>query len=200
MLELASQVLKYTAKFGKNGLASSPLESQFTLVLPTYKVAEACQVYLRKVGSVHSQIILFKFSGQVTLVQGHIPPDDRLDRQLYAVTYPEAFYSDAKAFWQHTGAGISTRCAVYWLQHAPFLDNKKFAQGTPAQLPFEEGYRSMCLIRKRIADSLSSSFLPIKVEDVMLYPTGMSAISNTSLAVRTLHDRRSGLHRVAVFG
>ncbi|OKL61713.1 hypothetical protein UA08_02331 [Talaromyces atroroseus] len=178
--------------------SSGPLPShlQLGLLLPTYRTAIACLTYFHGVGSTDSEIILYTFTGDIVNVkEEYIPSEEAPDRQLYAVTYPETFASQGKAFWQHTGAGISSRCAVYWLEHAPFLKNKKFAQGTPAELPLEDGNRSAIMIRERIANSLSS-----QVEDVTLYPTGMSAISNTSLAVRSLHSGENGLHRVAIFG
>jgi cystathionine gamma-synthase len=204
VLDLASQVLAYTKatalKSGNNELSassvSSPLHSQLALLLPTYRSANACHAYFHKVGSTDSEIIHFTFSGETTVLQEeYVPSDETPDRQLYAVTYAETFASEGKAFWQHTGAGISSRCAVYWLEHAPFLENKIFPQGAPVELPLEEGNSSALMIRERIANSLSS-----QVEDVTLYPTGMSAISNISLAVRSLYDRKDGLHRVAVFG
>jgi hypothetical protein len=194
VLELAAHILKRAE-------LSSP-EPQLAILTPAYRAAESCRSYFAKVGIADSKIICVRLSGDIAVVKdGQIPSDDTPDKQLYAVTYPESRAPEGKAFWQHTGAGITTRTAVYWLEHAPFLENRQvYAEMSPAKLPLEEGDEAVITIRERIADTVSSPSFLVRVDDVTLYPTGMSAISNTSLAIRSLFDRQDGIHRVAVFG
>lgn len=194
VLELAAKILK------RSELTFS--EPQLAILAPAYRAAESCRSYFAKVGIPDSKILSVRFSGEITLAEdGNIPLDSTPDKKLYAVTYPESRAPEGKAFWQHTGAGISTRTAVYWLEHAPFLENRQvYAEKSPAKLPYEESDQAVMKIRERIADSVSSPSLPVHVDDVILYPTGMSAISNTSLSIRSLFDRHDDIHRVAVFG
>lgn len=193
-MELATQILKRTDL--------TFTEPQLAILTPAYRAAESCRSYFAKVGIADRKILCVRFSGEITVVDdGNVPSDETPDKQLYAVTYPESRAPDGKAFWQHTGAGITTRTAVYWLEHAPFLENRQvYAQRSPAKLSYEEGDKAVITIRKRIADSVSSPSLHVHVDDVTLFPTGMSAISNTSLSIRSLFDRPNGIHRVAVFG
>lgn len=194
VLDLAAEILKHTA--------ISFSEPQLAILTAAYRAAESCRTYFAKVGISDSRIICVRFSGEITVVEkGYIPLDNTPDKQIYAVTYPESRAPEGKAFWQHTGAGITTRTAVYWLEHAPFLENRQvYAEKCPAVLPLEDGDEAMITIRQRIADSVSSPSLTISVDNVTLYPTGMSAISNTSLSIRNLYHRPDGIHRVAVFG
>ncbi|RAO73540.1 uncharacterized protein BHQ10_009552 [Talaromyces amestolkiae] len=194
VLELAAEILKRTE--------ISFAEPQLAILTPAYRAAESCRSYFAKVGIPDSQIICVRISGEITVVKdGNVPLDSTPDRQLYAVTYPESRAPEGKAFWQHTGAGITTRTAVHWLEHAPFLQNRQvYAEKSPAKLPYEEGDKATVTIRERIAVSVSSPSLTVHVDDVTLYPTGMSAISNTSLSIRSLFNRPDGIHRVAVFG
>ncbi|EED15893.1 cystathionine beta-lyase, putative [Talaromyces stipitatus ATCC 10500] len=198
VLELATRVLERT---------QIPFtEPQFAILTATYRAAECCRSYFAKVGNHDSQVICFRFSGEITVLKeggggGNIPSDDTPDKQLYAITYPERWASEGKAFWQHTGSGITSRCAVYWLEHAPFLENRQiYTEKTPANLPLEEGNKAVISMRQRIAESVSSQSLLVQIDDVTLYPAGMSAISNISLSIRSLFDRQDGIHRVAVFG
>ncbi|KAE8550204.1 hypothetical protein EYB25_006425 [Talaromyces marneffei] len=194
VLELAAKILKH---------ANLPFsEPQLIILTPSYRAAESCRRFFAKVGIPNSQIICVQFSGEITVVKEEdVASDSTPDKQLYAVTYPESRASEGKAFWQHTGAGVSVRTTVYWLEHAPFLENRQiFAEQSPTRLPLEDGDKAVIMLRERISESVSTSSLLIRVDDVTCYPTGMSAISNTSLAIRSLFDRQDGIHRVAVFG
>lgn len=198
MLELATQVLDRT-----NVSFSEP---QLALITPTYRTAEYCHAYFAKVGIQDSRIICFRFDGHISMLTSTDIPDDDDDddaphKQLYAITYPESRASEGKSFWQHTGAGISSRCAVYWLEHSPLLKNRQiYEDKTPETLPLADGDKAVVLIRERIARIVSAPSLAVDVSDITLYPTGMSAISNTTLAIRSLFDRKDDVHKVAVFG
>jgi cystathionine gamma-synthase len=45
--------------------------------------------------------------------------DPRID-DIIVVSYPDNLCLEAKAFWQHTGFGISSRQATQWAQTGPF--------------------------------------------------------------------------------
>ncbi|KAK1752866.1 putative cystathionine gamma-synthase [Echria macrotheca] len=105
---------------------------------------------------------------------------------IYLVCCPADLFAVAKAFWQHTGFGISSRRAAMWLQNAPFLDGVWVQQSTlPKALdPLVLGSRwdfANAELRNRICEGRTA-----KPEDVFLYATGMSAITEVGAAIQEL--------------
>lgn len=116
--------------------------------------------------------------------------------EIYAVVYPQGLAVEAKAFWQHTGFGISSRRATYWLENAPFLNHA--SKSCTGHLPDEEASESKLEVQKRIADLFSTDTNTLDVDDVFLYPSGMSSISHTADTIR--HLNTNGKATVAIFG
>ncbi|KAL3600910.1 hypothetical protein FPOAC2_05163 [Fusarium poae] len=116
--------------------------------------------------------------------------------EMYAVVYPRELATEAKAFWQHTGFGVSSRRATHWLESAPVLnrDNKPPTR----HLQNEEAADTKVLVQKRIARLFSTETNNLDVDDVFLYPSGMSSISHTAdtIAHLTTDMKRT----VAIFG
>ncbi|KAG5793237.1 hypothetical protein H9Q69_007715 [Fusarium xylarioides] len=112
---------------------------------------------------------------------GNIRPVKKSDNgsdlnEISVVVYPPRGVKEAGAFWQHTGFGISSRRATYWLENAPFLNRGR--ELPEAILPIQEAKEAKIAIQQRIADSFSTEDNELKKSDVLLYPTGMSAISH----------------------
>jgi cystathionine gamma-synthase len=190
VLELSRRVLK----------KATPGPGLFALLLSSYEAAEACHAYLQKFGNFNGKVLHVKYSSDIEIAhQRHSKCHDH-SADIYAVTYTEHVAGEAKAFWQHTGSGISGRCAVYWLEHGPLQRGLTSSSITPPVLPFEDADRAVQILRKRIARDLSTSSIDIQTGDVFLYPTGMSAIKNTVLGIQKLSDHEQKPNRVAVFG
>ena len=164
-------------------------------------MATACGRYLRFHGK--GAIVIFQVSldGRIQVLEDGPSIHSRcLHDNLYVVVYPEALAAEGKAFWQHTGFGISSRCATFWLENSPFLKQGSGKHTHSMRLHIKEADDASVVIRKRIGVLLASEGNKVPVEAVYLYPTGMSAISHTAVALRGLCRDRLGACRVAVFG
>lgn len=188
--ELASRVLDRAkplfsaAQFDQSGLAA--------LAIASYQSAQECQSYLQRCGSTQSVVLHATLSGSLQLVpQGQMTTTDSVTNydELYLVTHPKELAQEAKAFWQHTGSGISSRCAIYWLE---------YDANAPSELPVKETEAATATLHERIASSFITDSVVVAPEDVILYPTGMSAISQSAKAIRSWRGRDN--IRVAVFG
>ncbi|KAK0658711.1 putative cystathionine gamma-synthase [Cercophora samala] len=126
--------------------------------------------------------------------------------------------SKARMFWQHTGYGISSRRAVFWLERASFLkrglcrEGQEICNGIQEQPSSSGGHncdgRSVDQakqdISNQIAGLLSDGDMILGKDDVLLYPGGMAAISEL---IATITDSRPPVRtedskkpKVAVFG
>lgn len=173
------------------------------------RYASMCKEYLQSKDKFHPEsIYLFHvdFAGNVSTTTAQKVEQTYRCREsqyryenLYGVVYSESMAHEAKAFWQHTGYGISSRCAEYWLEQAPFLrQNEK--NTTPASLPLMEANVAKIILRNRIADSLSRASSKITHHHVFLYQTGMTAISSVVAAVGALQDHTPRRCKVVIFG
>ncbi|KAL2163831.1 hypothetical protein VTH06DRAFT_5890 [Thermothelomyces fergusii] len=126
------------------------------------------------------------------------------EEDILLVTFPADLYLAAKAFWQHTGFGISSRRATYWLENAPFLVPAAAPKAltSPAERARQLG-EGLDALKKWIAAGHSSPAdnLHVSASDVFLFPTGMTAIAQTATAIKSLLPVDSpSPPRVAVFG
>ncbi|KAL2166849.1 hypothetical protein VTG60DRAFT_2084 [Thermothelomyces hinnuleus] len=126
------------------------------------------------------------------------------EEDIFLVTFPAELYLAAKAIWQHTGFGISSRRAAYWLETAPFLvpttAPKALISPTERARQLGEGLDAL---KTRIAAGQSSppDNLHVNLSDVFLFLTGMTAITETAAAIKSLRRKDSSSPpRVAVFG
>lgn len=118
---------------------------------------------------------------------------------IYAVPYPGELFPAAKAFWQHTGYGISSRRATFWVENAPFLSPPPAQQPVHPLLLDPEAVKNKTNIakseiRKRVASGMSAADgITANVNDVFLYPAGMTAITEAAAAIQALRrpDRSS---------
>jgi cystathionine gamma-synthase len=154
-------------------------------------MAEQAQVHIFSVDMTGSYL----FMGSPRADRGCKP------REIYAVAYPADLFPQAKSFWQHTGRGISSRYASYWLENALFLQHSQLNTNSPrGLLPIKEANDATMMLRKRVATLYSTDKLRLRSEDVFLYPTGMASICSTANILQKLDISHSEVCRVAVFG
>lgn len=174
-----------------------------TLLVASRRHALLCQRFLARekpcADLPPSQVLQVNWCGLITPMTGgeetsrEEPFPGKED--IFVISYPAELFPTAKAFWQHTGSGISSRRATYWLEHAPFLRGQ--ANGShlrPFRLPAIQFDTQE--IRTRI-----STVLNVASSNVSLYPTGMAAIMETATAIQDLRGHlRNSPCVAAVFG
>lgn len=98
--KLAQHVLQ---RFGQSG--------EEALLFPTIRVAKRCQDFILKNGGREAvRIVEFVHQHPKTASKASSP---EIWTNLYAVLYSKELHSYAKAYWQHTGEGISSRRAEF---------------------------------------------------------------------------------------
>ncbi|KAM7202989.1 putative cystathionine gamma-synthase [Naviculisporaceae sp. PSN 640] len=128
-------------------------------------------------------------------------------KPLSAVLYPMSLYPLAKAFWQHTGFGISSRQATFWLDAVLKRDRRNGRLMPPARRNLTDEYLLQSAknnIRSRIAKGhspeLSRTGMGLTKQDVLLYPTGMAAITEAAAAIKSRRSLNGRQCVAAVFG
>ncbi len=129
-------------------------------IYSTRNTAERCRVYLLKKDA--SATITIRAVGLRALI-----------------AYPEALADTAKEYWQHTGEGISSRCAEDLLNetHAPDASN------------------AWKTIQERVAE-----FTGAQPEDVYLFSCGMAAINAAFLAAKQIAPNQPSVQYAFPYG
>ncbi|KJZ77635.1 hypothetical protein HIM_02812 [Hirsutella minnesotensis 3608] len=211
--DLANKLFQYAAKNRVHGFEAGlsarllSATDQSTMLFPSQRMAHDCQQYLRKCQGSHRSEEIWVLHGQISGCLAVVKRSSTASREtmnpgqdLYAVVFPNHLDSEAKAFWQHTGFGISTRFAEYWLKNASFLREESEDTLVAEKLPIQQSDEAALCIRQRIAELYSTSQTNARIDDVYLYPTGMSAIAHTAIAVMGSGNHTSQGMGVAVFG
>ncbi|WPJ67327.1 hypothetical protein SMAC4_09398 [Sordaria macrospora] len=176
-----------------------------------------CQKLFPNSPKANFDILIAHWDGSITAVRenDNLPTRKKEmalgQEDIFLLPYPVEMFPTAKAFWQHTGFGISSRRASYWMESSPFLQlspngHRQTNYGNrPSPTPFDEDSNTQALgaIRTRLADCYSTPSLPVANDDVLLYPTGMSCIAAISSAIKSLDLPRLNGRRqpsVALFG
>ncbi|KAJ4182503.1 hypothetical protein NW755_010270 [Fusarium falciforme] len=169
------------------------------MLFPAYNLADMGKKYLQLHTDRPVVVVQITFDGGIRTPDAvPLEAPESSAGEICAVVHPQELAVEAKAFWQHTGYGVSTRRATYWLEHAPFLNSEKREFGV--DLPLKESHDAKITLQRRIGDLLSTGTNKLATDAVFLYPTSMSAISHTADAVRRLHGSSKETLRVAVFG
>lgn len=125
-------------------------------------------------------------------------PKARPGAQVYVVFYPEDSFLVAKQFWQHTGLGITTRLADYYISllNLSGEESKFDSRNVPGPVLHDLGEeltvtkaatKAKSIIRQRLADLVNTNF-----ESVWLYSSGMHAIWSAHQAcLAVLGQRKS---------
>jgi cystathionine gamma-synthase len=188
------------------GYCSKPsaLHARLALLFPCYRFAQQCREFLVRVGMAEqAQVHIFSvdMTGSYLTMGSSQPGHGCNPREIYAVAYPADLFPQAKSFWQHTGRGVSSRYASFWLENAQFLQHSLLNSISPrGPLPIKEANDAKMMLRKRIATLSSTETLRVRPEDVFLYPTGMASICSTADILQKLDISHSEVCRVAVFG
>jgi cystathionine gamma-synthase len=179
--------------------------SRLAVLFPCYQNAELCRNFLLRFAPTQEQeqirLLVFDARG----LQAHRGRSahvvDWESLELFAVVYPAHLFSQAKSFWQHTGFGISSRYAAFWLENEDFLPSKTARTVRPKKtLRLQEGTESKQTLRNRIAHLSSTNTQQVDSQDVFLYPTGMTGISNVASALQHCRPNHDKPCTTAVFG
>ncbi|KAF5017567.1 hypothetical protein F66182_10490 [Fusarium sp. NRRL 66182] len=198
--QLSDRLLEWaTSEASRHGIPSHSRSllaepGRSAMLFPASHQANMCQTYLERQEQGTTIVLRFDFNRGLHMVEdsSHVCTLD----DVYAVVYPQELATEAKAFWQHAGFGISSRRATHWLESAAFLNEHSHLAAT--DFPASEAQDAKLAIRKRIADLLSTKTNSLAVDDVFLYPTGMSAISHAADTIRYLDPTAN--KTVAIFG
>ncbi|KAG6115908.1 hypothetical protein E4U13_002260 [Claviceps humidiphila] len=185
----------------------------FAMAFPHAHTAWLCVEYLSSLGGVDKEdrssapvmTLAFQvdFTGRIEQIScgGCSSMNDPFQSICVAV-FPEELLKEAKAFWQHTGFGVSSRHAEYWSANASFLHQETGSEDEkPIMLPSVSDYQdAINTIRQRIASLYTSPSHLVQINDVFLYPCGMSAIASSASAICSLQPDSSQRFQVAVFG
>ncbi|EGO54834.1 hypothetical protein NEUTE1DRAFT_88452 [Neurospora tetrasperma FGSC 2508] len=182
-------------------------KDKHALIVSTGHHALMCRQFFRQKVDPNSSkvtfpILIAHWDGTITPVREHehlpitikaqpLPPLGQED--IFLVPYPVDMFPSAKSFWQHTGFGISSRRATYWMECAPFFQSTPPTSSDhlpepPTPITFDETTTTaaLSLLRTHLAKSYSTPFLPVSPSDIFLYPTGMSSIAALSTAIKSL--------------
>ncbi|RGP62449.1 hypothetical protein FLONG3_10222 [Fusarium longipes] len=152
------------------------------MLLPAGHHASMCQEYLNAKNKGVTFVLRADFDNGVYFAD--TPPKKCTLDEVYAVVYPRELAVEAKAFWQHTGFGVSSRRATHWLENAPSLNQNN--ESSEIDLRSEQAANSKLFVQRRIADLLSTENNCLDTDDVFLYPSGMSSISHVAETIQHL--------------
>ncbi|KAM0195134.1 hypothetical protein ACHAPA_005731 [Fusarium lateritium] len=198
--QLAERLLEWTSSNRNPNTLTSELSTLLSttgrtaMLLPAGHHARMCQAYLDTQDKGATFVLKVDFSDGIHIME-NLDKTCTLDK-IYAVAYPKELAKEAKAFWQHTGFGVSSRRATYWLENATFLNQD--SKSSVTDLPNREAEDAKFVVQQRIADLLSTETNSLDVDDVFLYPSGMSAIAHTADTVRQFITTTK--RTVAMFG
>lgn len=209
---LEDSVIKWIDSRPQSVLGDSQQKTKFAglavKLFPNQTMANACRAYLQKRRhnndeAHHIRLVAVEAHGGLTTIQCGYPEQTASPKIIvYTMIYPNALEAEAKAFWQHTGYGISSRFAQLWLDHAPFLnDTHASSMEDIFRLPILQAKEAALKIRSRIAASYTGSDNKVQQDDIFLYQTGMTAIAQTALMLQShIQSETRWKLRVAVFG
>jgi len=122
--------------------------------------------------------------------------------ELYAVLYPTELFAYAKAFWQHTGFGIASRYATFYHDSleeiqciSSFNEEEIVSQIRVLPTPIKQDVETLDLVeynggrvykdklRRHIANLISTDATSVNHNNVLLYCSGMSMLTNVIDAI-----------------
>lgn len=189
-LEIQKLAKFFEEKYGR--------ENESCFIFPSYAIALRCREFLKK-------NIEPSLRQKVRILQLSTPQGENSNSFAESVTasfiivfFPKEFYSLGKAYWQHSGEGISSRMAEFGIEK--FFGAKDKSKESASFL--EERYgRNLdpCLfndaknalknrVANQISDGISDSI--VSSDDVYLYPTGMASIFNAHRIILQSRDEQ----------
>lgn len=113
----------------------------------------------------------------MTVAGAHGVPSDASLPCVYSITFPEEAFPVAKQYWQHTGQGLSSRQAEYYLAKLRSPSNSSTPNFDSLK---RDGDMAMLAIKQRLAEAYASN---TTANDVYVFPSGMSAIYTSACMV-----------------
>lgn len=196
---LAQQVVRHVSK-SKFADAIANIENidyLDALLVPGKAMALVCLKHLEKTSNDDTfGAFVINHAGDVGPIETHAREGGDGTSEIFAVIFRgSSSKGEPKALWQHTGYGISSRCASYWLSTAPWT---KASHEPDVDMPTAiSSAKAKTKLRTRIAYLLCSEKQTVSGNDVWLFHTGMSAIAYSAYLVSGDPERKPG---VAVFG
>ncbi|KXX81307.1 putative cystathionine gamma-synthase [Madurella mycetomatis] len=193
--------------------------AQLGLVLSTLRHAQLCRQALcawnprqHQISPTDVGVYIVGWEGQITAVEEDGDPPRHPEtvsseaigtEDIFLVSYPAELALEAKAFWQHTGFGISSRRATHWLRNAPFLSGTTvFPSVDNTEMRNKVRWASSQLKRRiAVGQAARSDGMTLAEDDVFLYQAGMTAIVEIAATIKSLRPPSpDSAYRVAVFG
>ncbi|GAB0139120.1 hypothetical protein EsDP_00007335 [Epichloe bromicola] len=206
LLHWARHETEWTRLSGMRSGKDGERPAQLAMLFPHVRLAWSCMEHLRGVEKDEpNRDATFAFEVNVAgdfepVSSENAPSISGSFQSLCVVVYPDRLFKEAKAFWQHTGFGVSSRHAAYWFENASFLQKGMIPRENLSPLPLAAAKDAAHTIKQRISELFSSTSSPVQANDVVLYPNGMSAIASSASTLRALHRGSPEPFRVAVFG
>ncbi|KAI5798320.1 cystathionine gamma-synthase [Pyronema domesticum] len=157
-------------------------ESETALIFPAKKTAKKC--------------VSFLHAGRIIPLSTNSSEKAAKWLSVFVVVFPKNLWPQARAFWQHTGDGVSTRQVMVLreLWNADLLGiagaTKDSKDRSPVLMGALDKLCDHCIVstkqqlRNRIAGLISTnSEIAVAEDHVFLYPTGMSAIYAISRSI-----------------
>jgi len=208
--KLEERLLSWATSLPCHQLALAP--GSAIRLFPSDRMAKACQKYLQaseadNVGKVRVRVAHITLDGEledISAVQSttwHDPSEEH----VFFVAYPNHLSRHAWKFWLHTGYGISSRFAAFWLKNASFLWHAHDVKtnGPGKLLPVKEAMKAAEAMRESIAALYSTQEVKATTGDVFLFQGGMAAITQTATCLSMLSGSRSDTETgyiVGIFG
>ena len=185
------------------------IDSIGTVLFYCEKHAVHCEQYLLSKASEFEHLVVRRIcfaSGKSTKRHDREIIWDRTE--LHVVVYSQDLFNHAKDFWQHTGFGISSRYAESCLSSYDELVPQGNIESTANASPNPKnvgkvpnlackGCNAKQDLRMRIAKLASCFEQQVNADDVFIFPTGMSAISQIAEILKTLAGSGQRLKVVA---
>lgn len=157
---------KLLAKYGKEG--------EKCMVFPTFGAAKRCREFVcNRSETEKSQLRIVRLSTRNNA--------QNISAHIAVLFFPADLFSFAKQYWQHTGEGVSSRRAQYFLeQNEGLLDSENVyvEERFGRNLDLSRADDAKLSLRKRLAMQISNHSTKVTENDVYLFPTGMAAIFN----------------------
>ncbi|KAF2217366.1 hypothetical protein CERZMDRAFT_104155 [Cercospora zeae-maydis SCOH1-5] len=196
---LAQQVVRHIFKH-EDMICTANVEKRDeldALLVPGKAMAITCQDHLRLAsGDDYFGAFVIDHSGDAKSLETHVGEGGDGTSELFAVIFKgSSSNGEPKALWQHTGYGISSRCASYWLSTATWIEVDHHPDVDMP--PTISSVKAKEKLRDRIAGLLCSETHTVSDEDVWLLHTGMSAIACSAHLVSGGQKAKPGM---AIFG
>ncbi|PIA92811.1 Cystathionine gamma-synthase [Cercospora beticola] len=196
---LAQQVVRHISKSEfANVLANvENIDDLDALLVPGKAMAMVCLEHLQKTTKDDTLgAFVINFSGDINPLESYAGGGGDGTSEIFAIIFRgSSSQGEPKALWQHTGYGISSRCASHWFSTAIWT---KASHKPDVDMPITMAtVKAKTKLRTRIADLVCSEKQTVYSNDVWLFHTGMSAIAYSANLVSGNREQRPG---VAVFG